>query len=273
MARICPACGSQAIDDQSLFCNKCGTPFPSDQPKKVLVRTTPRLAETPPPAPPSPEPVPVTGPPAPEYRAPAAPPARISSEPPRARVPAPRPGSRQQAGRSPLPFTRCLVRDFLRPVYWLGVLAILLIVLGGVMADAATTAPAGESSGSGKEGGPLDLLSAIPVFWIGVFIAGNLVWRVLCESGAALFALYDAGTTPDNPRGLEMESLPDDRVIDDGMAGGQGGMVQCPRCGRTVPAEEMRTCEHCGTVGCSACVRLMGLIKKTLTCRDCFQSK
>ena len=34
MVTFCPKCGTQAVDDQSLFCNTCGTPLPGDIPEE-----------------------------------------------------------------------------------------------------------------------------------------------------------------------------------------------------------------------------------------------
>jgi hypothetical protein len=153
------------------------------------------------------------------------------------------------------------------------VIAILLIVLGGMMAGSGGATTAGDTGeADDKEKSPLDILSAIPAFWIGVFIAASLIWRVLCESSAVLIALHDTQTPP-NPSGTTgMEPFPDPG--DGNSRGTSGGeMALCPRCGRTVPVEDLRSCDHCGVQGCSNCIRLMGLIKKTLTCKDCYQSK
>jgi len=265
MARICPNCGRPALDDQSQFCNKCGSPFAEDQPKKILVRTTPRLADTPPP-PPAP-----VAPPAAEYYAP---PVRSYADPPRVRAPAPRPAAQPKpAGKSPLPFKKLIGRDFIRPVYWLGVIAILLVVFAGITAELPKTdttagTPAEDTAGAGSG----DFLSDIPLFWIGIFIFTNLLWRVVCEMSAVLFALRDAGASPYHDRGPGFDSLLEDEMPEswDNRA---EEPVTCPRCGRVVPAGELRTCEHCGVEGCSNCIRLMGLLKKTLTCKDCFERK
>src|SRR5512145_1764034 len=114
MARTCPNCGRQAIDDQSQFCNKCGTPFPADQPKKVLVRTTPRLADTQPAPPATPVQPYQEEFPAPERYAPPAPPARSLADPPRVRAPAQRPVQRQQIRSTPLPFGKLYAQRFIR---------------------------------------------------------------------------------------------------------------------------------------------------------------
>lgn len=171
MARICPSCGRAAIDDQYQFCNKCGCPFPEDQPKKVILRTTPRLADAPlPPPPPAMEPLVV------ETHMPAGSPVRSRAEPPRVRVPAQRPAQKKPVMSPPLPFKKLIGRDFIKPVYWLGVIAILLIVFTGITADlpktnAASEAATGTDSGSASG----NLLSGIPLFWIGIFIIGNLL--------------------------------------------------------------------------------------------------
>jgi ribosomal protein L37E len=266
MARICPNCGRPAIDEQSQFCNKCGSPFPEDQPKKVVVRTTPRLADTPPP-PPAMEPLVA------EPRAPVAPPTRSYADPPRVRPPVKQPAQKTPARGSPLPFKKLIGRDFIKPVYWLGVIAILLLVFAGITADlpktdAATEPVTDTDTGSGFS----DILSGIPLFWIGVFIIGNLLWRVLCEMSTVLFALRDSGISVDNSGAPGPEPLYEDEMPAYG-EGGMGEMVACPRCGKIVPAEELETCDECGVQGCSSCVRKMGLLKSRWICRDCFKKK
>lgn len=266
MARICPNCGRPAIDDQSQFCNKCGSPFPEDQPKKVVVRTTPRLADAPPPPP-------VMEPLVAEPRSLSVPQTRSYADPPRYRVPAKPPGQKMPARSSPLPFKKLIGCDFIKPVYWLGVIAILILVFSGITADlpktdAATETPTDTEAGTASG----DILSGIPLFWIGIFIFGNLLWRVLCEMSAVLFALHDSGVSVDNPGAQGPDPLHEDEMPAYGNAG-TGEMVECPRCGKIVPADELRSCEHCGIQGCSGCIRLMGLLKKKWTCKDCFEKK
>jgi len=267
MARICPNCGRPAIDEQSQFCNKCGTPFPDDQPKKVVVRTMPRMAETPqaPPEPPVPPVQTYAEPPA----APAAAPLR-----PKARAPAKKAPARAMNPESPaLPFKKLIARDFIRPMYWLGVLCILVVVFSAISADLAKT---GTGTGSGTEpesdASSGDFLSAIPFFWIGVMVFANLFWRVLCETSAVVFAQNAVPAAANDVRGGEQEWLSDEEIL--GYSGGATDeMVSCPRCGKIVPAEDLETCDECGIPGCRSCVRKMGLLKSKWTCKDCFTKK
>ncbi len=267
MARICPNCGRPAIDEQSQFCNKCGTPFPDDQPKKVLVRTVPRLAETPQ-APPEP--------PAPPVQTFAEPPVAPAPAPLRPKVPAPvkKAPARVLSPESPaLPFKKLIARDFIRPIYWLGVLCILVVVFSAISADLAKTGTV-TNSGTEPESGASsgDFLSAIPFFWIGVMVFANLFWRVLCETSAMVFARNAVPAAANDLRGGEQEWLSDEEIP--GYSGGATDeMVACPRCGKIVPAEELETCDECGMQGCSSCVRKMGLLKSRWTCKDCYNKK
>jgi hypothetical protein len=52
-----------------------------------------------------------------------------------------------------------------------------------------------------------------------------------------------------------------------------GEYVECPHCAKVVPADQVRECEVCEVQGCSNCIRVMGLLKKKMTCRECFDSK
>ena len=268
MARICPNCGRPAIDEQSQFCNKCGSPFSEDQPKKVVVRTTPRLVDSPPvtPAPPAPPSQPVPEPPVVQQPA--------TTVRPNVRVPPKRP-ARAASPQSPiLPFGKYIARDFIKPVYWIGVIAILLVVFSGISAefaktDAATEA-ATETESDASDGA---LLSAIPLFWIGVMVIANLFWRVLCETSAMVFALSDAPAATINGPGVEQDWLSEEEIPGYSGGGATDEMIACPRCGKIVPAEELETCDICGVQGCSSCVRKMGLLKSKWICRDCFEKK
>lgn len=264
MARICPQCGSQAIDDQSQFCNKCGTSFPEEKTMKIFVRTMPRT--------PGVSPAPVQQPPpqeAPEPRTTQAIPARPPADSIRIRVPA-KPAPAQPKPAMVLPFRKFIARDFIRLVYWIGVIAILLVVVSGILADTAKKSTAAGTSAEIPGASSGDILAGLPLFWIGMLLISNFFWRVLCETSAIQFALYSSLVHAENPPGPVQDSL-----YEDGMPGDAGGdeFIDCPRCGKVVHPRDIRACSHCGVQGCSSCIRMTGLVRKMLTCRDCYQGK
>jgi hypothetical protein len=251
MARTCPNCGRQAIDDQSQFCNKCGAPFPQDQPKKVIVRTEPRLVTTPPPPP-------VAEPPAPKR--------------PRVRVPAKKPVPEQKSKGGFLRFESFITRDFIRFIYLAGVIAIILISLLGITSGFSKSSSSSVESvtvGNATSNGQDSTTSLI--IWAGFLIFGNLFWRVLCEMLVVLFVMNDSLLVIKKSLEQDQDTLFEDEIPDDDGMGGD--FVECPRCGKIVAQSELRTCSHCGVQGCSNCIRMMGLVRKTLTCRDCYQKK
>jgi hypothetical protein len=255
MARICPNCGRQAIDDQSQFCNKCGTPFPQDQPKKtVVVRTEPRLVTTPPPPPPPP----VDEPPA--------------LKRPRVRAPVKKPVPEQKPKGGFLRFESFITRDFIRFIYLAGVIAIVLISLLGVMSGFSKPASSSAESGTAVNATATGTDSTTSlIVWAGFLIFGNLFWRVLCETLVVLFIMNDSLLAIKKSLASEQDSRFEDQIPE--FEEEDGGFIECPRCGKVVAQSELRTCSHCGVQGCSSCIRMMGLIKKTLTCRDCYQKK
>lgn len=103
--------------------------------------------------------------------------------------------------------------------------------------------------------------TASPLFWIGFFIMGSLVWRMFCEIAAIVYRMYEPASGGDAPLSDE---TPED-------VAGSEEMYECPHCGKEVSASQLRECEHCGVQGCSHCIRMMGLVRKTLTCKDCFE--
>lgn len=282
MARTCPNCGAQAIDGQSQFCNKCGTPFPPDeQPKKVLVRTAPRLVDPTPPPPPVQQQY-VAPPPAPEYYAPAAPQAHHAPPSRKARAPsapAKKPAPAKGGIRGFLKFETFITKKFIRFIYLAGVIAIILLSLfvisTGFTKTTATTDPAeGDAATTASGSGP-DMITAV-LIGLGLFVFGNLLWRIMCEMLAVVFVINDSLAEVREAILQDQESLFEDEVIaGSGVydSAGSGEMVSCPVCGKIVPADDIETCDHCGVLGCSSCVRQMGLLKKTFTCRNCFEKK
>jgi Domain of unknown function (DUF4282) len=232
MIRICPSCGYRTADDQSLFCNKCGYPFPKE------------------------EPAPARAPPAP----PAYPPGR--QQPP-ARTAGKQPRQKKTVRSGRPPFKRFIARK-IRLIYWLGAIAIILVSLLGISAGFSTTGTDAANLSFTNTTALVQTPSASPLFWIGFLIIGSLLWRIFCELVAAVFRIYDA-----------LEESGDVQPEEEAEEGGgwAEGMVRCSRCGEVVSPDQLRECEHCGVQGCSNCIRKMGLVRKTLTCRECFENK
>lgn len=231
------------MDDQAQFCNKCGYPFPRVRPEHATIvqRKGTRLYEEP----------------AHEHRA--APPARSLSGTPPLQKPA---GS----GR-PLPFKRLLIGDRLRLIYIVGAVAIIAIALLGISTGFSRTGTDAVKTFTNTTALVATPTSS-PLFWIAFLIFGSLAWRMFCEMAALVFRMHEAAGG-----GGEIAPEPDEVSAPGEDGAGPEEMYECPHCGKVVPASELRQCEHCGVQGCSHCIRKMGMIKKTLTCRDCFEKK
>jgi hypothetical protein len=249
MTRICPNCRFQAVDDHSLFCNKCGYPFPQNQPGKPV--TVQRTVSTVPPA--------------------------AQRREPRPEKPSGKKIRQKKAGMgSFLSFDTLIAVNYLNLIYILGAVVIVLVSLVGITGGFAkpvpgqtntsfanisftnTTALAQDPAGS-------------PLFWIGFLVAGSLIWRMFCE----LFVML---SRQDTVAGGGGETVPDDEADDyeeetetSDDAEEPTQFVECPHCRHIVPADQLRECENCGVQGCSNCIRMMGLLKKTMTCRECFE--
>lgn len=240
MTKLCPSCGTQAADDQARFCNKCGYPFPKTRPDSTTIV---RRADTP------------------VYEAPAN--ARVNAPlPPRVER-RPPPAKKTGTGGA-VPFKKFIARKYIRPIYFLGAIAIILVSLLGINAGFSTTGTDDEKLSFANTTAMVEQPSASPLFWIGFLIFGSLIWRLFCELIAAVFRIYDA---------LDKggDALPEEDAED----GGEWaeGMVECPHCGKVVSADQLRECDHCGVQGCSNCIRMMGLVRKKATCKDCFENK
>jgi hypothetical protein len=165
-----------------------------------------------------------------------------------------------------------VTRDYLRPIYIAGAVLIVLVSVMGLAGMFAkpvkgaanisitnTTAIAQDPAGS-------------PLFWIGFLVAGSIFWRMFCELFVVLSRVH-------NGHGYEEDASAYDEAGDYGGEEeapgweGTGQMVECPKCQKIVPAEDLRECEHCSVQGCTSCIRSMGLLKKTMTCRECFEAK
>jgi len=238
MPRICPSCGTQAVDNHAQFCNKCGYPFPKVRPDNATLvqRGDQRLYDT-----------------QVNTRRDASHPPKVESRPP----------SQKKTGRA-APFRKFIAGKYIRSIYILGAIAIILISLLGISAGFSTTGPNAANLSFTNTTALVENPSASPLFWIGFLILGSLVWRIFCELAAVVFRIYDAIS---GEEGALVEGGAQEYGED-----WAEGMVECPRCGKVVPSDQLRECEHCGVQGCSNCIRMMGLVRKTMTCKDCFEN-
>jgi hypothetical protein len=234
MVKICPSCGYQEADNQALYCNKCGRPFPQE-PRKVVVT------------------------------------AQASHPAPRAIK---RPGQKKIDPAAFLSFDLLITGEYLRLIYILGAVAIILVSFMGIAGLFAEPAAAGANLSITNTTALARDPAGSPLVWIGFLVFASVLWRMFCE----LFAMLSR--TPD-VRGHGGEIAPDyetEPAVEAEWAAVPGNDVttqytECPKCRKIVPVNELRECEHCGVQGCSTCIRSMGLLKKTLTCRECFEAK
>lgn len=241
MPRICPSCGTTAVDDQAQFCNKCGYPFPKVRPDNATLvqRKGTRIYDE-----------------------------QVHEHRPASPAHNPTPVRKPAGSSRPLPFKKFLIGDRLRLIYIAGAVAIVVIALLGIstgFSKVGTDATKTLTNTTALVATP----TSSPLFWIAFLIFGSLVWRMFCEMAALIFRMYgpagngecgEGGTVSGGEVLAPAEAGPEERY-------------ECPQCGKVVPAGELRQCEHCGVQGCSHCIRKMGMIKKTLTCRDCFEKK
>jgi hypothetical protein len=239
MAKNCPSCGYRETDNQAQYCNKCGYPFPQNQPARPVAAAAP-----------------VTRP---------------------AQRTAKRLVQKNARGSGFLSFGTLITDDYLRLIYLIGA---VVIVLGSIMGIAGMfSKPAAGGANTSANLSITDTKAIAqdpagsPLFWIGVLIAGSIVWRMFCE----LFVVLSRGHGVAHNGGGDAY---DDEIADYADAGmaapggaGSGQMVECPKCHKIVAAGDLRECEHCGIQGCINCIRSMGLLKKTMTCRECYEGQ
>jgi hypothetical protein len=234
MSKTCPSCGYHEPDMQAQYCNKCGYPFPQHQPPR------------PPAAAPAGRPAPHT---------------------------AKQPVHRKAGGGGFLSFGTLLTENNLKMIYILGTVMIVLVSLMGIAGMFAKKTAGGVNASLTDMAAIAEYPAGSPLFWIGFLVAANLLWRMFCE----LFALLSrAHGAPDYAGEEAPEDEPaeyEEPVVPARRPAGQGQMVECPKCHRIVPFGDLRECEDCGVQGCVNCIRLMGLLKKKLTCRECYEGK
>jgi hypothetical protein len=235
MARKCPSCGYPEADNQALYCNKCGYPFPQTSPQKPA------------------------GAPAP------------GSRPAPAAV---RQRRRQKPGLAGfLSFDTLITENSLKLIYILGAVGIVLVSLMGVAGMFAKPVKGGANISITNTTALAENPTGSPLFWIGFLIVGSVLWRMFCELFVVLSRVHGAPGYGGGPE-PEIETMEYEETEGAGYGPKWSAqMVECPKCRKIVPVEELRECEHCGIQGCTSCIRMMGLLKKTMTCRECFEEK
>ena len=238
MPKTCPSCGYPEPDNQALYCNKCGYPFPRNQPKR------------------------------PAAAAPAARPVQRIVK---------RPVHRKPGGGGFLSFGTLITENHLKLIYIVGA---VMIVLVSVMGIAGMFSKPVEKGAEKTNTSIIDTRAIAeypagsPLFWAGFLVIGSVLWRMFCELFVVLSRVRSGHSHEEEAAEYTSEPMEygEEEAAGSGWEG-SGQMVECPKCRKIVPVEDLRVCEHCGIQGCSSCIRMMGLLKKTLTCRECFEAK
>ena len=234
MVARCPNCGNAALEDESVFCNKCGSRLPKEIPQeKVVVSPVVRPAVIP------------------------AVPVRMTEKPGGigSKI-LDRMGPRVQQYFS---FGTLYTRQYMPVIYTLGLVGITLVAI-------------------------LALLSPLPDFtsfvtWTVVLIVGNIVWRLACEAVVALFKVHDAmvssGAIREELAAVTQEYGSESGAWEEGPATEPAAttQVRCPHCGAIVRSDQIRQCGNCGITGCVRCIKQTGFIRKTYSCRECFENR
>jgi hypothetical protein len=229
MAKTCPSCGYHETDNQALYCNKCGYPFPQNPPRKPPVAPAPAAARRP---------------------------------------------VQKKSGKSGfLSFGTLITENHLKLIYILGTVVIVLVSVMGIAGMFAKKATEGVNESFINTAAIAEYPAGSPLFWIAFLVIGSILWRMFCEIFAMLSRVHDPlGQRGSNEPDYDAGGYMDKEVAAYG--GGEGEqMVECPKCHKIVPVEDLRECEHCGVQGCVNCIRSMGLLKKSLTCRECFEGQ
>lgn len=247
MATFCNKCGTQAVDDESAFCKKCGNSLPENQPKKtsIVSKTVNQISDS------------KTH----SYG--------VSKRPGR------NTGKKAKSERTEISkffsFEKFITRYVVPKIYILGAIAITLISLSVIVSGFLNPDPS-ISSVNNTILSPIfsannTFLSPIssaenpfisPLIWICILVFGNIFWRITCEICIVLFKINDTLIT------IENTPVSEEDTVD---------YVECPHCLSDVRKDQLRECDSCGVVGCEKCIRMSGLVQKTMTCKSCFENK
>jgi hypothetical protein len=169
-------------------------------------------------------------------------------------------------------FDMLIVKKYIWLIYIVGAAMIVLFSILGITGGYAKKGAVPANMSFTNTSAVVQSPESSPLFWILFLIVGSVLWRILCELGAVLSRLDEGGGGGDEP-------FPDEEAgeYEDEITSAEGAeepeYVECPSCRHIVPVDHLRECEHCGVQGCSNCIRLTGLVKKKMTCRQCFEGK
>jgi hypothetical protein len=170
-----------------------------------------------------------------------------------------------------LDFGTLITADHLKLIYLIGAVLIILVSVMGITGSFAFKGAVPSNASFTNTTAVVQEPASSPLFWIGFLVFGNLFWRMFCE----LFAQRSRGGSGSDGADDTCDE-PEEYDGSYAMAphrGGQAQYVECPKCAKLVTVDQLRECEHCGVQGCINCIRPMGLLKKTQTCRECYEGK
>jgi len=235
MSKTCPSCGYHETDNQSLYCNKCGYPFPQQPSQRPLA---------------------------------AAPANRPAQRFPKRPVP------KKTGIAAFLSFETLLTMDRLRLIYIVGAVMIILVSLMGITGGFAKKGAIPGNMSFTNTTAAVQEPASSSLFWTGFLVIGSVLWRMFCELFVLLSRLQgSAGSSGEAVPYEETDPYEEEYAAVQSAGETPVQYVECPRCSKVVPVDQLRECEHCGVKGCSNCIRMMGLLKKTMTCRECFEAK
>jgi hypothetical protein len=149
---------------QSLYCNKCGYPFPRQQPQRPAAVSAP------------------AGRPAPRV--------------------AKRPLKRNAGGGGFLSFATLITENHLKTIYILGAVMIVLVAImgiAGMFAKKTTGEKASTNASLTNTNAIAEYPAGSPLFWIVFLVIGNVLWRMFCELFAILYREHGAHPQENEP--------------------------------------------------------------------------
>ncbi|RPI38654.1 MAG: DUF4282 domain-containing protein, partial [Methanoregulaceae archaeon] len=193
MATTCPGCGFFETDDQSLFCNKCGYPFPRKQPNQTVALTT------------------------------------GSRQAPRTAL---RPVQKKAGVAGFFSFDTLITENSLKLIYIIGAVGIILVSLVGIAGMFSKPAEE-EDEKTNTSFVDLPAIAEYPagsaLFWIGFLVAGSILWRMYCELFVMLSRIRSGHSHEEEATEYTSEPMEygEEEAAGSGWEG-SGQMVECP---------------------------------------------